>query len=309
MQFFEKWHIMKIRNYIERLFVVVLLALVGVPAYAETFSVTYTPPKKLEIYDVTNFSYSPSYNCFIMPSTSCTTFPSVSYFTIFNIFADKSITSDVKVTLNVGAHNPSGFTNPLLPTFSLFGDTDHTVAVNAFTSDTPPTTSTATAMCYTVSKEEAIAKFSKDLVIKIYRMNSGYIQVRLYSVTVEFEYESTQHKRNTSLSFGEEIDDKTMSKTFAFDMAPISTPATLTDGPEDAVITYGSSDESVATVSDMGVVTIHKPGTTTISASFAENDDYFGSSCAYTLEVSKMQSELSFADATMRKQVGDADFS
>ena len=38
---------MKIRNYIERLFVVVLLALVGVPAYADTFSETYTPPKNL----------------------------------------------------------------------------------------------------------------------------------------------------------------------------------------------------------------------------------------------------------------------
>lgn len=300
---------MKIRNYIERLFVVVLLALVGLLSYADSFSVTYTPPRSnTSIYDVTNYSYYQKDNYFIMPGNSSTTFLSESYFTIFNIFADKSITSDVKVTLNVAAHS-EGSTNPSSSTFSWFGDTEHTVAVNAVTSDTPPTSTTATNMCYTVSKEEAIAKFSKDLVIKIYRKNKNYKQVRLYSVTVEFEYESTQRKRNTSLSFGEEIDDITTSKTFAFDMAPISTPATLTDGPEDAVITYGSSDESVATVSDMGVVTIHKPGTATISASFAENDDYFGSSCAYTLEEAKMQSELSFADATMRKQVGDADFS
>lgn len=300
---------MKIRNFIERLFVVVLLALVGVPAYSDTFSVTYTPPRSnTSIYDVTNYSYYQKDNYFIMPGNSSTTFLSESYFTIFNIFADKSITSDVKVTFNVAAHS-EGSTNPSSSTFSWFGDTEHTVAVNAVTSDTPPTSTTATNMCYTVSKEEAIAKFSKDLIIKIYRKNKNYKQVRFYSVTVEFEYESTQRKRNTSLSFGEEIDDITMSKTFAFDMAPISTPATLTDGPENAFITYGSSDEGVATVSDMGVVTILKPGTTTISASFAENDDYFGSSCAYTLEVAKMQSELSFADATLRKQVGDADFS
>ena len=66
MQFFEKWHIMKIRNYIERLFVVVLLALVGVPAYADSFSVTYTPPRSnTSIYDVTNYSYYQKDNYFI----------------------------------------------------------------------------------------------------------------------------------------------------------------------------------------------------------------------------------------------------
>ena len=120
MQFFEKWHIMKIRNYIERLFVVVLLALVGVPAYADTFSETYTPPRSnTSIYDVTNYSYYQKDNYFIMPGNSSTTFLSESYFTIFNIFADKSITSDVKVTLNVAAHS-EGSTNPSSSTFSWF---------------------------------------------------------------------------------------------------------------------------------------------------------------------------------------------
>ena len=151
---------MKIRNFIERLFVVVLLALVGVPAYADTFSVTYTPPKNLEIYDVTNFRHHPTGNYFVMPVYGSTVV-SESYFTSFIIFADKSITSDVKVTLNVAAHS-EGSTNPSSSTFSWFGDTEHTVAVNAVTSDTPPTSTTATNMCYTVSKEEAIAKFSKD---------------------------------------------------------------------------------------------------------------------------------------------------
>ena len=154
---------MKIRNFIERLFVVVLLALVGVPAYADSFSVTYTPPKNLEIYDVTNFRYNPTGNYFVMPISGSTF--SESYFTIFNIFADKSITSDVKVTLNVGAY--SSGSNPSSSTFSLFGDTEHTVAVSAVSSGTPPTSTTATNMCYTVRKEEALAKFSNELVIKI----------------------------------------------------------------------------------------------------------------------------------------------
>ncbi|MGM9868987.1 MAG: hypothetical protein ACI30R_05120 [Sodaliphilus sp.] len=92
-------------------------------------------------------------------------------------------------------------------------------------------------------------------------------------------------------------------------MEPISTPATLTGGPDDAVISYGSNDESVATVSDKGVVTIHKPGTTNISASFEEDDNYLGSSCSYTLDAAKMQSEISFSETTIHKQVGDADFS
>ena len=81
MKVFEKWHIMKIRNYIERMFVVVLLALVGVPAYADSFSVTYTPPQNLEIYAVTNFSYNQTGNYFVMPVFG-TTSVSESYFTI-----------------------------------------------------------------------------------------------------------------------------------------------------------------------------------------------------------------------------------
>ena len=157
---------MKIRNYIERLFVVVLLALVCVPTYADSFSVTYTPPKNLEIYDVTNFRYNPTGNYFVMPVYG-STFVSESYFTIFNIFADKSITSDVKVTLNVAAHSEKGSTNPSSSTFSLFGDSEHTLTVSAVSSGTPPSSTTATDMCYTVSKEEAINKFSNDLVINI----------------------------------------------------------------------------------------------------------------------------------------------
>lgn len=50
-------------------------------------------------------------------------------------------------------------------------------------------------------------------------------------------------------------------------------------------VTYSSSDESVATVDNSGSVSILAAGTTTITASFAGNDEYNEGSASYTLTV------------------------
>ena len=52
-----------------------------------------------------------------------------------------------------------------------------------------------------------------------------------------------------------------------------------------AGITYTSSDVSVATIAEDGTVTALAHGTTTITAKFEENDNYFGASASYTLTV------------------------
>ena len=51
-------------------------------------------------------------------------------------------------------------------------------------------------------------------------------------------------------------------------------------------VSYQSTDETVAPISDMGVVSILKAGTTTIKAIFDGNDDYNAKTISYTLTVS-----------------------
>lgn len=62
------------------------------------------------------------------------------------------------------------------------------------------------------------------------------------------------------------------------------TAPTLTN-PNDLTVSYSSSDENVATVAGDGTVTIKAEGTTTITATFAGNDNYNEGSASYTLKV------------------------
>ncbi len=57
------------------------------------------------------------------------------------------------------------------------------------------------------------------------------------------------------------------------------------NNPHDLSVTYSSSVESVATVDNSGSVSILAAGTTTITASFAGNDEYNEGSASYTLTV------------------------
>ena len=66
------------------------------------------------------------------------------------------------------------------------------------------------------------------------------------------------------------------------------TAPTLTINPSGLAVTYSSSNTSVATVdASTGAVTIKAVGTTTITASFAGNDNYYANSASYTLTVTK----------------------
>lgn len=83
--------------------------------------------------------------------------------------------------------------------------------------------------------------------------------------------------------------------TMSFSPASVSvvldddfTAPTLTTLPSGLTVTYSSSNTSVATVNaSTGAVTINAVGTTTITASFAGNDDYYANSASYTLTVTK----------------------
>ena len=59
---------------------------------------------------------------------------------------------------------------------------------------------------------------------------------------------------------------------------------TLTN-PNDLAVTYSSSDEKVAVINEEGVITLVAAGETTITATFAGNDDYKAGSASYVLTV------------------------
>ena len=63
------------------------------------------------------------------------------------------------------------------------------------------------------------------------------------------------------------------------------------------MITYKSSDETVATVDADGVVTVLKPGETTITASIAETDKYAADSVSYVFTVEKADQTIVFDTA------------
>lgn len=104
-----------------------------------------------------------------------------------------------------------------------------------------------------------------------------------YISSIEFtEASGGSDKTNTTLSFGD-LTSKTLLVGETFTATP-----TLKAGDTEVTgktLTYKSSDEDVATVSDKGVVEAKKPGNTTITANFAGDDTYSASSASYAVKV------------------------
>ena len=97
------------------------------------------------------------------------------------------------------------------------------------------------------------------------------------SITIEYEG-GTPSKPKAQLSFDATTATATLGEAF--------TAPTLTTTPEGIDVTYSSSNTDVATVdASTGAVTPVKAGTTTITATFAGNDDYTEASASYELTV------------------------
>ena len=100
------------------------------------------------------------------------------------------------------------------------------------------------------------------------------------------------------------------SKTASGKMGEAFTAPKVTTSPADLTLSYTSSNTKVATVdASTGAVTLVSAGETTITASFAGNDNYNAANDSYTLTVAKadaVNSDLSFASATATATYGDA---
>ena len=108
-------------------------------------------------------------------------------------------------------------------------------------------------------------------------------------------------KANATVTFASKTTSAKLGEAFASQTATTS-PAGLT-------LSYSSSTPSVATVNaTTGVVTLVAAGNTTITASFAGNDNYNAATDSYTISVSKADAvavELSFASDKVTATYGD----
>ena len=78
------------------------------------------------------------------------------------------------------------------------------------------------------------------------------------------------------------------------------------NNPSQVAIAYSSSNTQVATIGTDGVVTLKGPGKTTITATFAGNDNYASATASYELTVGKQQDAgLSWTDEGMEYYIGD----
>jgi hypothetical protein len=102
-------------------------------------------------------------------------------------------------------------------------------------------------------------------------------------------------KQDTSMSFDQESVTLKFGETF---IAP-----TLTTTPESLTVTWSSSNERCAMVSN-GEVTIVGAGTAKITASFAGDENYKKSSASYTITVNKGTPVLSFGESEYTATVG-----
>ncbi len=124
-----------------------------------------------------------------------------------------------------------------------------------------------------------------------------------YIVTLEPAVTPVE-KKDVTLAFNPE--EVTLTEGEAF-TAPV-----LTTDPAGLTVTYSSSNEKVATVdAASGAVTIVGVGTTTITATFAGNDEYNAGSASYPLKVNKAPvvnndpDAIVFADKDLKLQNGE----
>ena len=117
-------------------------------------------------------------------------------------------------------------------------------------------------------------------------------------ITTEF----TISKGDATVTFASKSADAKIGEAF--------TSPTATTTPAGLTLAYTSSDPSVATVNEStGKVTLVAAGSTTITATFAGNDNYNSASDSYILTVSKadaVEVELSFDSESATATYGDA---
>ena len=154
-----------------------MLCTIGVgQVWGETFNEFYAYADKGSTWNLTECTDKSSY--WLVPSGSN---PSVA--SIDGLFEGKTITSDVKITINHATFGSGN--NPSESTFTVYNSSSCSVVVESTKSGSLANISTYAKVIYTVAKNTAVASLTNDLAIKITKPGK---QIRLQSITVEFEY-------------------------------------------------------------------------------------------------------------------------
>ena len=123
-----------------------------------------------------------------------------------------------------------------------------------------------------------------------------------YTLPADKSISFTISKAASSVAFASKTANAKMGESYA--------SQTATTIPSGLPLTYSSSNTGVATVdASSGTVTLVSPGSTTITAIFAGNDNYNAAQDSYKLSVAKADAvdvELSFSSATATATYGDA---
>lgn len=225
----------------KKLFTLFLFALLAITsAWAADFSQTYS--YGLEGWSLTDYIDEGSY--YRVPAS---TTPSKAV--ISGIFANKTITSAVTVTLNVATYGSGG--DPTSSTFALYADAEGTKAVTATQSGDLPTSKTYTNVIYTVEQVNA-SSLTKDLMIRIKKPGK---QIRLKSITVEFTY-AAETKPLSSLALSGEPTKTEYYTNEAFSTAGLTVTANYTDGTNADVTSQSTFECNPATFTTAGAQTV-----------------------------------------------------
>ena len=160
------------------------------------------------------------------------------------------------------------------------------------------------------SSDKKVAKVNNSGVVTIVGAGKTVISAAFagndtYSAAT-ISYTLTVNKAAATVAFASATVNAKIGESF---IAP-----TATTTPSGLTLTYGSSTTSVATVDAItGTVTLVAEGSTTITASFAGNDNYNAASASYTLTVSKAGNpnpelkdpQISFSSTTATATYGD----
>lgn len=135
-----------------------------------------------------------------------------------------------------------------------------------------------------------------DLTVSITGIAKG---VKCYNISYTYEDAASDTRTATTLSFGADLDGKTITKYVGEPDFEFTHEATLSPAVDGATITYTSSNVDVAMVEDGYVMGDTKTeGIATIKAAYAGNDTYKPSEASYNIEVKKLPLNFSIADNT-----------
>ena len=109
----------------------------------------------------------------------------------------------------------------------------------------------------------------------------------------------TDKRADAGISFANDAIEKTWGESFT---GQVLTNTNSVD------VTYSSTDESVATVSSTGAVSVLKAGTTTIKATFSGNATYKAAVASYNLTINKAEANLSYTETSFDVMKDDDSF-